>query len=270
MSPIATRRMTLSLGLLLPTFLTPGSNRAFGQLYLADPYSPYSRPYLAYAYPGAGYNPSLPNATRYPQGPAAAPSPNQFNRFADDLGFGGDLGFGRDFGMDGSSGRYRAYGRTGGSPTADASINERADAKFIADRERREQDLLRAMVERDPRKRDQMIREINSDTNKTRSDLGPSVRRGASTGSVASSTSPRRQPAAVGTRPGTARPASPSGGAGRTTGVGRLPAPPPISSRRSAGATPSPREVLDRSRRMSNSPRNSASTSGNAPSPPPR
>ncbi len=228
------------------------------QLFSPDPYDPYGRAYRAYAYPGAGYNPSLPNATRFSQGATGANNANQFQGFLNDPGLGT---FGRSSRYDGAFRKFdSAFDRN-------TSPGDKADAKYFEERERREQAMIRAMVERDPKKRDELVRKADAEAKKSGGILGPSVRRGGSAASVPSAPAlttrvrAARTPAAnSGASPG-ATPTPSTGAAPLTPEARRLPpAPslPDVSERRSPSRVDaarvnrparSPSEVLERSRR---------------------
>lgn len=266
------RRTAQFFGLALVCLFT---TQARAQLFSADPYDPYGRAYRSFAYPGAGDNPSLPNATRYPQGPSGGSRANRFQDFANDPSFGGLGGF------DGRSSRYdaafRRYDRDFGRVSSPA---QQADAKYIADRDRREQAMIKAMRERDPKRRDQLVRQVEEKASSTGSELGPSLRRGASPSSTPSAP-PLRSRASTrpsGTAPaGTAAPAragaAPTAAEAAARGDGTraaTPPPPPLpSTRRARAAEPRPSEVLERSRRL-DSQREGATESPSIPPTPPR
>jgi hypothetical protein len=186
------------------------SSAASAQLYTADPYDPEGRGFRQYAYPGAGEG--------YPGSYAARQRglvrPNQFERADDDLGFPSTTLRNR------SSDLYHSFDREYGREYVP---NEKADKRYMADRERREREMLRASLERDPKKREQMIREVEQNSRKASGDLSLSVRRS--------------------TTPGQAIPPAPvrsprSGAAGRASSSAGVAIPPP-PARRGASTTES-------------------------------
>ena len=228
---------------------------AMAQLFSPDPYDPYGRAYRSYAYPNAGDNPSLPNATRFPQGPGGGGSrANQLEGFMNDPSMNG-LG-GRSSRFDGSSRRFSR------NIVEEPSNAQKADAKYFEEREKREQAMIRAMLERDPKKRDQMVRDAQKDAAKSGTALGASVRRGASPANVPAAPALRarrandRTNSASTSRTGSAPAPAPKPAAGERAARGDVPPPPPPpagSSRSRSSAAPSllkPSQTLLRNRRL--------------------
>lgn len=232
----------------ISVFLAP---QAKSQLFSPDPYDPYGRAYRSFAYPNAGDNPSLPNATRYAQGPAATASrANQFEGFMNDptmTGFGG-----RSSRYDSA---FRRIDRDLGRQPTDA---EATDAKYFQAREKREQALLRAMLERDPKKREELVRTAEKEAADSGGLLGPSSRRRSGTSTippsprlkpkkpVSGASSARIRPAPRGAKPPASTSGTPASGSTSTP-----PPPPAVRPARKPATSPRPRtpsEILERNR----------------------
>lgn len=239
-------------------FVQCASSSSHAQLYTADPYDPPGRGFRQYAYPGAdeGYPGSYAARARIVR-------PNQFERADDDLGI--------STGRVGRPGRYsdtdRLYGR-------DPAPSDKADRKYFTERDRREQAMLDATRESDPKKRDRMVREAEKQGRRAASDVSLSVRRSAPAGGAAIPPAPlrasanaanrgarpsassippaptRRVPTAAGST-GETRTAAPrrSGGASASANRSIIPPPPSTSrSRERDDVNPLPSDVLERAR----------------------
>jgi hypothetical protein len=190
---------------------------AHAQLYGPDPYDPDGRPFKAYAYPGAGEVYGGMGGRPRPSG--AYNGPNQFDRMDQDLGF-------PTTGLDARSGGR--FGYTTGYDPSRYIPNEKADRKYFASREKQEQAMLKASLERDPKKRAQMMKEAEAEAKKNASDISLSVRRGDSAG--------RSNIPAPPARAARSRPA----GSAASGGGSAIPAPPPLRSRAATTGSASP------------------------------
>ena len=240
-------------------FLQVAAPTASAQLYTADPYDPAGRGFRQYAYPNAdeGYPGSYAARSRIVR-------PNQFDRSDDDLGF-------PTSGLGARRGLYGNYDRLS---ERDFVPNEKADRQYFADRERRERAMLKATLERDPKKRDQMIREAEQEARKESSERSLSVRRTVpaqgsvppapvrpSSGSRATSSGSARSGVTVPPPPsargaggsaatrGASVPARPSPSSTASGPRSSIPPPPSSSRTRSDDASdPLPTDVLERNK----------------------
>lgn len=176
---------------------------AVAQLYTPDPYD---RTYRGYAYPSA-------NDINYRNGGGPAPgqarigavAPNQMDRLDEELGL---------------SSRYdSAFRRFDRDFDRQYVPNRESDKKYYQDRERREREMIRAMTERDPQRRNSRVREAEDGARRGASDLSLSPRR---VGSVASA------------------PSAPTRRSPRTGGPAAASSAPPAPVRRSRPATSAP------------------------------
>lgn len=164
----------LTFGLALTLFgLLAGSAHAQGSF---DPYSPLLNQYNSYAFPSAPSNLALPGAARrdadLSRGIGAPSTANQFSpesifserdRFSEDAPRPRGTGIGVPYTQS-----YRQYDRDLGRIY---SPNERVDKGFYEGQQERYKLYLDAMREKDPKKRAQMLREVNNLTAKAGRDL---------------------------------------------------------------------------------------------------
>jgi hypothetical protein len=220
---------------------------AEAQYYGTDPYDPYGRGYRSAIYPGAGSGIYVPGVSRFSNSTA-----NQFERLGDEVGGVGLPG-------DRYDSAYRQYDRDFGR---EYRPNERADAKYYADRQRREESQIKSM-------RGTEKRSGKAGSSGRISDSLLSGRRDVSSGAGAAVP---RAPSIRGTGRSGTRSATPSAAtSGRTTAptaaAEAIPPAPGLNGRRRetarAAATPtaarsgrsesggdrSPTEVLDRAKR---------------------
>ena len=148
-----------------------------GQLYTTDPYDPSGRAYRSYVYPRGGDEFAAGFA---PRGRGYV-APNQLDRYTDSL----------DSGLGGRGARYDSSFRRFDTDFGRVYTQSDQDKKYVESRERRERDMIRAMTERDPKKRAQLVREAEDESKKGTGDTSLSVRRGASGPTVA--TAPTRR-----------------------------------------------------------------------------
>ncbi len=254
-------------------------------------FDPYSAPYRSFAFPGAGNNPSLPNAVRYGNGLSGV---NQFQRYLEngDPADPGDLFAPPTRG--GRGGRYDAAFQT---QDRGPVTNGDADEKYYRDRLDLERKLEEARKETDPKKRDELIRKLEVEARAKNRDVSLSVRRpltgstrsippapalpgstsrastwtGRRTGNLpsrasqarANTTAPRAPalPSADSTKP--ARSTTPAGRGGA------IPPPPTLPTTRSRTGTSTPERTLQRSREFDQRRASSAApTSGGSAIPP--
>ncbi|MDB5353371.1 MAG: hypothetical protein JWN86_4618 [Planctomycetota bacterium] len=239
-----TPRWTYSIAIaslvgLASAFATKSAN---AQLYSTDPYDPYGRPFRSFVYPGASDGPYGPGA-----GPVRrATAPNQFDRLGDDLVFSGGSRGGR------YDGAYRRFDEEFGRNYVP---NEQADAQYIKDREKREQDMIRAMRERDPKRRADILKDVNAESKRVESDLGVSVRRGAATGPISRAPSRRAVPAAGAAAPPTRAPGSATSRSRASADVPKraaatVPPAPPSGRKARELEDARPSDVLERNQRI--------------------
>ncbi len=219
-------------------------------------FDPYSSPYRAYAFPGAGDNPAITNSQM-----SARPltTTNNFGRLS-----GMDDGFG-DSDLDplGGGSRYQrydsAYRRYDKALGREFTANGKADATYLADRQVREELKLKLLRETDPERRASIKQQLDRTAERPDRvgedgvDPWVSVRRGRG-GPAASST-------IAGPAPGRASAARSAPAAGVGSDALARSRPSAVASSGATGgasssldrlldAAPSPSSVLERSRRM--------------------
>jgi len=144
------------------------ASSARAQLQTPDPYDPYGRAYRSFAYPGASDGPYGPGAG--PPNRSGLATANQFDLRGTDLGFSGGLRTGR------YDNAYRRFDREFGREYVP---NQKADEEYYKDREKRESESIRAMIDRNPARRGALDRDAGAEAARqpnTESNL--SVRRG--------------------------------------------------------------------------------------------
>ncbi len=210
---MTTKRRGMRTGLAAPlglaAALLASACRDAGAQYAGSiPFDTWGAAYDAYVYPIAPTNPSIPNGARFNANELGGP--NQFNNLR---GFGPtsmDSGNVNPFGLGSaptldpgsrsrlgpySGGRYvpywsvnrlydQDYGRT-------YTPNEKADAEYYSNRERRDGLYAEAMSERDPVKRAELMKKAEQATLDARRELGGARRRNVGDPSAAPATRPR-------------------------------------------------------------------------------
>jgi hypothetical protein len=171
---------------------------ARAQFYSTDPYDPYGRAYRSFAYPGAGYNPSLPNHTMFGEGgigPDAYSSMSPFNQFEAYINSGPSAPGLRSGRYDQA---YRAYDDVFDRTYSSAGAGQYdVDEPYYNNLRERDDLYFKALKEKDPKKRAELMRDLDKLNRKTANSLGASVRREGSYSRVsATSGTESRQPVA--------------------------------------------------------------------------
>jgi hypothetical protein len=145
--------------------LATSSGVAFGQDHTADPYKPYNNQYQQFVYPTAPSNLALPGQARiYTEAATGAFSERarQSELFADEENI-------FDRGTSGSPGAYvgvpyyRAFRQYDKSYGRDSSPNRTRDRQFQKDREQFSQRRQEAGLEKDPKKRAELLKGVERD-----------------------------------------------------------------------------------------------------------
>jgi hypothetical protein len=163
MSPF---RRVIPASLALVILLAVPASRSAAQI-SNDPYSPWNAMYRPFVFPNTYYNPAIPNQARLNRMAEEATEP-RFGRYFDAMsGFDQDL-FGRSQQLGGRGVPYHQAYRAQRAAASLGSLDEsmtminRGDT-FRLDQEARQRRFFEAMRERNPRKRAEMLRELESE-----------------------------------------------------------------------------------------------------------
>lgn len=197
---MTTKRRGTRIGLAAPLglaaiLLASAGRDAVAQYATSIPFDTWSAAYDSYIYPVVPSNPSIPNGARYNANDLGAP--NQFNSLMGlgpssmDAGYLNPLGVGRGGPTLAPGTRSRLGPYTGGRYIPYWSVNrlydtdfgrtytpnEKADAEYYSNRDRREELYAAAREERDPVKRAELLKQAEQATRDARRELGAARRR---------------------------------------------------------------------------------------------
>lgn len=272
-----------------------GGGVAFAQPHTPDPYKPLNGQYDSFVFPIAPDNPALPGQARLQResGYTGASRSNRFDQFLDE-----PIEDEGDFSANSrarSGGIGQPYYRAGRRPNTGEQAyipNRKSDEKFYRSQDQRDDLFFKAIRERDPKKRAELMQQVDRMSSRTSRSAGASTARATAASTPAraatttrSATPPRnaaparRSPApAAATRADTPpAPSSESPGATRPNASGStippapslfpdedrpaarrrsIPPAPSVTNPRAATAprsAPTPSEILERSRRQGSS-----------------
>ena len=187
--PPRSSRLTPSLAMALLVAWAAARPAGAQTLLGVDPYRPYNNAYIPFSVPPAptsNYN--ALEGSRFD----GASRANQMGSFYEELYGTSDPG--SSFRRSGPGVPYSAANRQYDNDFNRIYRPNNGDTQFYEEQKKRDEDYFRALQERDPRKRAELLRSIERRTLESTRDLGPNARRPGNPGSASPSSNPRTGP----------------------------------------------------------------------------